>query len=58
MSLIALIVVLIVAALLIYFVRLLPIEQPFKNIIIILVVIVLILWLLSASGVLPGLRIK
>jgi hypothetical protein len=56
MSLIGLIIAVLVVALVVYCVRLLPIEQPFKNIILVLVVLMLILWLLG--GWIPSFRIS
>lgn len=57
MSLIGLIVAIVIVGLVIYCVRLLPIDQPFKNIIIVLVILVLIFWLLG-GWVVPGLRLR
>jgi hypothetical protein len=58
MSLISLIVVVIVVALVYWMATLLPIPQPFKNIVLVLVILLAILWLLSAAGLISGLNLR
>ena len=52
--LISLLVAVIVAGLIYYLLTLLPIPQPFKNIVMVLFIIIVIIWLLGFVGAFPG----
>ena len=58
MSLVGLLIAVIVVGLLVYLIRMLPIEEPFKNIAIIVLVIILIIWLLGGLSGFQGIRIR
>ena len=51
--LISLLVIVIVIGLLLYLVRLLPLDEPFKNIAMVLIILIAIVWLLSIAGMIP-----
>ena len=53
MDLVSLVVVLIVIGLVIYLVRILPIDQTFRTIIICVLILIVILWLLGQMGGIP-----
>lgn len=58
MTLIGLIVVVIVLGLLLYLVESLPLASPFKLAARVLIILIAILYLLSAVGLLPNLRLS
>lgn len=51
--LVTLLVMIIVIGLLLYLVRMLPIEEPFKTYAVVVVIVIAIIWLLSITGLLP-----
>lgn len=58
MSLVGLLIAVIVVGLLVYLIRMLPIDEPFKNIAIIVLVIILIIWLLGGLTGFQGIHIR
>ena len=51
--LISLLIIVIVVGLLLYLVRMLPIDAQFKNIALVLVIVIAIIWLLNVAGMIP-----
>lgn len=58
MSLIGLLIAIIVVGLLVYLIRMLPIEEPFKNIAIVVLVVILIIWLIGGLSGYQGLHLR
>lgn len=58
MSLVGLLIAVIVIGLLVWLVRTLPIEEPFKSIAIVVFVVILIIWLLGGLSGFNGLHLR
>jgi hypothetical protein len=52
--LVSLLIIVIVGAIIYWLVTMLPIPQPFKNIVVVIVVLIMLVWLLQMLGVLGG----
>ena len=58
MSLIGLLIAVVVIGLLVWLVRTLPIEEPFKSIAVVVLVVILIIWLLGGLSGFQGIHLR